>query len=183
MTEPISTADAAAHLNAASDDPNYSKIVGYLTAARVAVEQYLNATILNRTLTVRLDSFPSSDGVILLPNGPVVEVESISYVNAAGTTSTVGEWSAVDDAIYPAYGESWPTARDQAGAVTITYTAGMMTGSPLALGDDYADVRAGILLQLGDLWANREANILGTTVAINPTLERLLHFRRRNLGT
>ena len=42
-----------------------------------------------------------------------------------------------------------------------------------------AAFRAGALVMLGDLYANREAIIVGTIVAVNPTVEALLHPYRR----
>lgn len=45
-----------------------------------------------------------------------------------------------------------------------------------------ASVRAAILLILGDLYENREGQIVGTIRADNPAVERLLHFYRVGLG-
>lgn len=45
-----------------------------------------------------------------------------------------------------------------------------------------ASVRAAILLIVGDLHENREGLIVGTIVARNPAVDRLLHFYRLGLG-
>jgi len=45
-----------------------------------------------------------------------------------------------------------------------------------------ASVKAAMLLIVGDLYENREAQVIGATVAENPTVERLLHFYREGLG-
>lgn len=45
-----------------------------------------------------------------------------------------------------------------------------------------ASVRAALLLVIGDLYENREGVVVGTIVAVNPTVERLLHFYRVGLG-
>lgn len=42
-----------------------------------------------------------------------------------------------------------------------------------------ASVKVAILLMLGDLYANREAAIVGATHAVNPTVARLLDAYRR----
>ncbi|WP_188260865.1 head-tail connector protein [Azospirillum tabaci] len=42
-----------------------------------------------------------------------------------------------------------------------------------------ASVKAAILLILGDLYANREASIVGTSHTVNPTVERLLWPHRK----
>lgn len=45
-----------------------------------------------------------------------------------------------------------------------------------------ASVKAAELLIVGDLYENREAQMVGVTVESNPTVERLLHFYRVGLG-
>lgn len=45
-----------------------------------------------------------------------------------------------------------------------------------------ASIRAALLLVVGDLYENREGVVVGTIVAVNPTVERLLHFYRVGLG-
>ena len=44
------------------------------------------------------------------------------------------------------------------------------------------DVKAAILLIIGDLYENREGLIVGTNVATNPAVQNLLHFHRVGLG-
>ena len=44
------------------------------------------------------------------------------------------------------------------------------------------DVQAAILLIIGDLYENREGIVVGTIVAVNPTVQNLLHFHRVGLG-
>jgi hypothetical protein len=68
---------------------------------------------------------------ILLPCGPVQSVTSVVYVDTAGvsqtlvvTTDYVVDTSAEPARIYPAYGCSWPSARSQPNAITVTYVAG-----------------------------------------------------------
>lgn len=181
MIEPITEATAMAHLRLDVDDPGISSLPDAITAARQTVEQYLNATVSNRSLTLILDAFP---GRILLPNGPVVMVDEIVYLDTDGNPQTVDGHRLINyplcDVLTPAFGESWPATLNVFGAVTITYTAGMMTGSPLMLADQ--DIAAAILLTLGDLWENREGQFVGVPVAVNRTVESLLHPHRRELG-
>ena len=44
------------------------------------------------------------------------------------------------------------------------------------------DVQAAILLIIGDLYENREGVVAGISVAVNPTVQNLLHFHRVGLG-
>lgn len=72
-------------------------------------------------------------GIMTLPRQPVQSVSSITYVDANGDTQTVSSddyevdtWGLVG-AVYPAYGESWPSSRGQLNDVTITFKAGHAT--------------------------------------------------------
>jgi len=65
------------------------------------------------------------------------------------------------DTITPQNWEDWPaTQSGRPGAVTITYQAGMMAGSPPVL--EEAAIIAGIKLVLADLWDNRSGGVIGT---------------------
>ena len=89
---------------------------------------------------------------IRLPLRPVVSVESIQYVDTSGDEQTL---DAADYRVSIAGGmatltpvSSWPTPRDEPGAVRIEFKAG--EGTPAAL-------RAAILLMVGHLYEHREA--------------------------
>lgn len=179
-TEPYTVVEAARHLRVDSNDPGYSDLGTYITAARRHVEEYLNASIAQQTRIKYYDGFPAANGEIKLPDGPVQSVTSIAYTDEDGNPQTVSSHILSEDRITPAYGESWPATRSIIGAVTITYVCGMMTGSPLALAEK--DIGNAILLVLGDLWEHREAQHVGVSASINPTLDRLLHFHRLKVG-
>lgn len=184
MTEPVSLAEAKAHLRISDDDPYVSSLDAYIKAARQAVEKYLSASIVNTTRTYVLDAFPASQ--IVLPHGPVTGITSITYIDTAGATQTLTSADVIratypyKDIVTPLYGASWPSARSQPASVTVTYTAGMMTGSPATL--DESDIWMGILLTLGDMWENREGQIVGQSYSVNQTVDNLLHPYRRQLG-
>lgn len=186
MTEPITEADARTHLRVESDDPGADQIGTMITAARQAVERYLAVTIVNRARSYTIDRFPTIMRRIKLPNGPVTAITSVSYVDTDGATQTLtgSDVRLVNyeqaDVIEPLFGETWPATREIPGAVTVNYTAGMMTGSPLTLPDK--TIRQAILLHIGDLWAYREGALANVNVVTNPTVERLLTFYRRDQG-
>ena len=182
MTEPISTARAEGHLNLTVGDPNYANLSANIAAARRWVEHYCAISIVTQTRVLTLDTFPVSD--IVLPDGPVTSVTTIAYTDTDGNSQTVAAHLLtsykLNDILTPAYGAEWPSTRDQRGAVTITYVAGMMAGSPETLAEE--DLVSGILLVLGDLWENREGKIVGVVHSVNPTVDNLVHLYRRNLG-
>lgn len=181
MTEPLTVAEAARHLGVTSDDPGYSDLSSVIKAARMTVEQYLNASIVVQERVLVRDAFPS-----YLPNGPVLSITSVTYVDNDGVTQTLASSAYrltsydMADYIEPAYNESWPSVRNVRGAVTVTYQAGMMSGSPLILSNE--DIRAGIKLVLGDLWNLRETQVIGPAVSVSKTVDNLLYPHRRQLG-
>lgn len=151
VTEPLTLSEAKAHLRVdGTDDDLY--IAGLVTTCRRQLEAHTSRTIASQTLTLRLDRFPSD--AIQIRKPPVTAVSSVQYVDTAGDTQT---WSSSDwqaslhrepPIIVPAYGESWPTTRDQLDAVTVTCTAGFST-----VPDDY---KHAMLLLLGHLYWHRE---------------------------
>lgn len=179
-TEPITEAEAKLHLRLNDDDPGISELGTYITAARQAVERYLNASVAQQTRTEILDAFPSGSGAIKLPMGPVQSITSIAYTDTDGNPQTVSSSILSEDVLTPAYGEDWPATQSIIGAVTITYLAGMMEGSPIALADK--SIRHGILLVLGDFWENREAQFVGIPAQLNKTLDRILYPHRKGLS-
>lgn len=51
-----------------------------------------------------------------------------------------------------------------------------------APGDVPASLKAAILLLVGDMYENAEANVVGSAVSENPTFQRLVFPWRVNLG-
>jgi len=184
MTEPISLAEAKRHLRLSDDDPGIDDLSGVITAARQAAEQFLNTSIVVQTRTLTLDAFPP---VLLLPNGPVISITSVVYIDSDGDQQTLAANAysftsyTHSDYIYPIYGTAWPTTRNEHGAVVITYQAGSMAGSPAVLAEE--TIKSAIKLIMGDLWENREGQFVGVSAVVNPTVANLLYPYRRQLGT
>ena len=99
-----------------------------ITEARKWAEGYTKRSIMPQTHELRLDAFPC-DGKILLPFQQIVSILSVKYIATDGTLTTVDPADYVLDAslapfIRQAYGEIWPSARDESSAVRVQYTAG-----------------------------------------------------------
>jgi uncharacterized phiE125 gp8 family phage protein len=81
------------------------------------------------------DCFPSQ---IELPNVPLIDVVSVTYIDPDGVETVLAadiytvDTHSLTPRIIPAYGECWPSARAQVNAVIVRYTCGYFAdpGSP-----------------------------------------------------
>jgi len=116
-------------------DPEWSRLI---KAARLDAEKELGRYLITQTLDAYFDNFPRGENErlteyvsryeFMLP--PLQSVESIAYVDTAGVTQTLAVNQYLVDAktiparIAPAYGVSWPSARQQNNAVTVRFIGG-----------------------------------------------------------
>ena len=107
--EPVSVAEAQAHLRLDTTDP---EVPAYITAARAWAEQYLNRTLITQTLRYTLSAsqpplsgfgtminpiifvqplswWPLSGAPINLPGGPVQSITSVTQRGRDGTMTTL----------------------------------------------------------------------------------------------
>lgn len=173
--EPITLDAAKAHLYVIGTADN-DLITALITAARQHVEAVCERAILSQGWLERQSSFPA---VIELRGGLVTAVASVKYVDTDGALQTLAPSAYVVDlttqpaTISPAYDTPWPEVREGLGAVQVAYTVGYPADAvPAAL-------TAAMLLIVGDLYANREASIVGTIRTDNPTVNRLLFPYKR----
>lgn len=184
--EPLLVADLRAHLKV-DDGEEQFLLDAWLTAARQQVEIYTGVALLTQTWLLQLDGFPADD-FVTLPRAPVQSIASVQYVDQAGTTQTMsaGDYRLVapedpvggEHRLVLGYGKSWPSTRSDINSVSISFIAGFADRKsvPPAL-------LAAILLIAGDLYENREAQIVRDAFNPNPTLARLMApYRRRWVG-
>lgn len=137
-------------------------------------ENYCRIALIQQTWTAKLDGFCSE---IILPRPPLIAVTSITYVDGNGDTQTLDSSVYQQDTfsrpgrIFPAYGRSWPTTRDQKQAVTVTWTAGYGADGTTVP----ENLKNGLKLLCGAFYAMREELDLGKTNEIPlPWAVRLL---------
>lgn len=138
--EPVTLAEAKRQLRLEVDDTAQDTyLAGLIKAARLQAEMVTRRAFVRRTFRQRLDAFPcGSLEPLRLGPSPLGEVESIVYIDTAGAEQTwsdalyVVDEDALPARVLPAYGQSWPSARLQPNAVTVTYSAGYAAddGSP-----------------------------------------------------
>ena len=121
--EPVSLADAKAHLRLDSDaDDAY--VSALITAARERVELFLRRALITRAFEYTLDGFPESPALIYatsvidLPRPPLQSVESIQYMDSAGNVQTLAPEDYVVDTssseigrVALAWNRFWPITR------------------------------------------------------------------------
>lgn len=149
--EPVTLAEAKLHLRVETDDED-GLIASCISAARGQCEHILERAVARQTVTLSIDEFPA-DG-IRLPMSPVVQIDSVEYVDTDGTTQTMAPADYyLDDAQSPNWllpADRWPSARTEANAVRVTYQVGFETCP--------AEIRSWILLKVGSLYQHREAD-------------------------
>lgn len=169
--EPITVAEAMAHCRLDTNSEE-AWLTSAIETARQWIEDRCNVTLLTTTWALTLDAFPVRCGAaspldtdrIILPRCPVQSVSSITYVDTDGATQTmsasdysVDTASNIDASVGPAYGETWPTPREQRNAVVVTYVAGYTL--PASVPQAF---RHAMRLLVGHWYENREATVVGT---------------------
>ena len=183
--EPMTTAEANAHLKL--DTSTDDAIVDFnIKAAREKAEEMTNRALITQTWTWKLDRFPASSAIALrVPRPPLQSITSIAYVDTDGNSQT---WSASEydvttpggprpdrGRIMPAYGEVWPTTREQMEAVTIVFVAGYGAAST----DIPQALISAMMLHIGSLYEHREDEIIGPNALEMPTTSNQIYVRYR----
>lgn len=119
----------------------------------------------------RLDGFrpdgPFYSNMVRLPLPKLIGVDTVKYLDTDGTLQTLDSslWRAFGiggrGQVAPAFGTAWPATRWELEAVRIQYRAGY---GPEAT-DVPAPIRHAVLLLIGHLYENREAEVVGTRAA------------------
>jgi len=121
---------------------------GSLSAARQWCEQYQNRSYIWQTITGKQDVFTNT---IVLPNPPLVLVDSIQYIDTTGTQQTLAtsvydvDTTSDPGEITLAYNQSWPNLRGDHHGVIITYRAGYAATCTASTGADTLTANAAVL--------------------------------------
>jgi uncharacterized phiE125 gp8 family phage protein len=163
-TEPLTLAEALVHLRETGDggaNDEYIEVI--IGAAREACEARTERTLTTTGWLLQLDGFPTvtsdnPNAAIYLYQPPIIAVQSVQYLNASGTLTTIDSADYVLDAasapgrLVPAPGKVWPAVQEGAiNAVRVAYTAGYGADVPKPL-------RQWMLLAIGDMYENRNGS-------------------------
>ena len=171
-TEAITLAEAKAQCRI--DDSDSDTLIGRLIeVARDKIDGPYGAGIalVSQQWRMSLDCMPSR---IFVPMGPVMSIDTLTYLDDGGTRQTLsaesytwrkefmGAW------IKPVYNGTWPTVRRDYDSVQVTFTAGFpgTSDSPVSLENIPATLKHAMLLLVGHYYENREAFLAGDAVEL-----------------
>jgi len=172
----VTWADADQHLKLSGDTSQQAEVEAMIAAATGTLDGpdgWLGRALGRQTIEARCDRF--DDCGIYLPLPPLVSVDSVKYLDSSNIEQTLPpeRYELQGSRLVAAWNTRWPTMLCRPEAVRVTYTAGYAPGAlPF-------NIRAAILLMVGDLYANRETVISGSSVGsvqipMSTTVERLL---------
>jgi uncharacterized phiE125 gp8 family phage protein len=124
----VSLETAKAHLGVTGTDED-TVVQDCIDAAVSEIDgpDGIGIAMIEQTWLLSLDAFEQE---IRIPLGPVIDITSVGYVDQDGVEQTVDvasyEWRKgyQDARLRPRQGEAWPSARNEYGAVRVTFTAG-----------------------------------------------------------
>jgi len=202
-TDVVTTAQVKANLRIASDDTTHDTQIGVCKDASISVaKEYLQKSLINRTLKLSLDNIPYSDSIlpnkegittgpfleyrqrsVSLPFSPLVSVSSVKTFDDSDTETTMASSRYyVDTAsdygrVVLRTGETWDDMLRVANAIEITYVAGY--GSSAS--DVPSAIKQGIIVLASHYFENPEMTIRGESVTTIPTLVNSLWKPFRNM--
>lgn len=153
--EPVTLADAKAHLRVLHDSEN-TAIERFVRSAREHIEGVSGRSLITQTWKLWLPCFPR-EGTIVLPRPPLQSVTAVRYVDSDGATQTLAgtNYHVLSEGLFGRIERkasvAWPATDKQPKAVEIEYVAGY--GS--AADDVPADLVNSILLLAEHLYYNR----------------------------
>lgn len=163
--EPVTLAEIKSHLRIDVSDED-TLLSGYIAAAREMCESIARRAFVTQTIQFRLLQWPMGN-CIVLPRPPLQSVNSITYTDSAGGSSTM---SSGDYVVYSAPepglvvlgdGKGWPSATLQPGpSIVIEYIAGY--GLASAVPQRY---KQAVLMLTGHYYENRESVVVGQGVS------------------
>lgn len=171
--EPITLDQAKNHLRVDIEDDD-GLIDSLIKVSREYAEAVTGRALITQTWKMYLTDWPEED-YIELPYPPLQSISSITYEDYNGTVTT---WAAthykVDTYSEPgrvvlAYDDTWPTATlNVSNPICITFVCGY--GTP----DDIPEsIKAGMKIDLSDLYDNRASIVIGQAINHLSTVDRL----------
>ena len=167
--EPVTLAEAKAHLRVDIDDDN-DYIEALIVAARQYAEEYLDRALVSQRLTMRMDTFPYE---FELPRPPMASsgtltATTVTYSIDPGSSGTATPTTATLSAdtyrvdrndtpgkIRTVYNGTWPSHLTDPNAISVTWWAGYGPAGT----DVPQAIKSAILMLVAHLYENRQAAV------------------------
>lgn len=173
--EPISLNEAKIHIEYQGTAKD-AYITSLIKSSRIMCEKYAGLSFITQERRIKLDTFPLNGEPIKVPYGPVQTINSFTYLNDDGTTTTLFEGT--DFAVDSHSGmcrlfalgldgevDTWPTdVRKYPQAVNIEYTAGYDANVNEPLPEQ---IKQAMLLQVASMFENRQDEVAGSINMMN----------------
>lgn len=187
--EPVSLAEARTHLRiipfgSPLEHPDDTFIQNCIVIAREFCEQYIERALAQQTIEMALDDFPVQS--IALPLAPTTSITSIKYFDIDDVEQTVlTSVYGLDDYSEPNWiilkaNQQWPLSNKGANNVKVLMDVGYLPANVPA------PIKAAMLLIIGNLYENRQQDVLGNTrISFNSLplgVYNLLQPYRLNMG-
>ncbi len=178
----VTLEEARQHLNVVHHDHDLL-IERFLRASTSHVEEWLGMALLDQTYDYYIDAFPDDDEYIQIPRPPLISVtEFVSPVtNDSPDEEFTGysvDYSHSPARLYLPSTGTWPDVEEDTNAARIRFRAGHENAADIP-----SDIIAGIFLTLGNLYANRETVVIGSSAVEIPWgAKDLLRQHRVELG-
>lgn len=159
------------HVDHTDDDTLIDIYLGAATTHLDGPRGMLRRAIVTQSWSQQFDAFARS---LRLGLAPIVEIESVVYLDTAGDEQAVAaeNYQLLNPQGSPSLrfvdDYSWPATQDQRPVLTVTFVAGYGDASEVP-----PPLKAAIMLMVGDMYQRREASIDGS-VAPNPTVDLLI---------
>jgi hypothetical protein len=199
----VTTAQIKSNLRIASSDSTHDTQIEICRDASISVaKEYLQKSLMNRTLKLSLDNIPFADSIlpdkegittgpfleyrqrsVNLPFSPLVSVSSVKTFDDSDNATTMAssryyvDTSSEYGRVILRTGETWDDMLRVGNAIEITYVAGygtITTSVP-------AGIRQGIIVLASHYFENPEMVIKGQNTSVIPTLVDSLWKPFRNM--
>jgi uncharacterized phiE125 gp8 family phage protein len=143
-------------------------ITQHIAAARQEAEEALAASLITQTWTATYEGFPWWREPLPLLRGPVASITSINYLDPSGAPITLSntlyflENLERSDNVRLVANQQWPSTARSANAVTVVYVTGYSADNSKVP----SSILSAMLLRIGDLYRNREAQIIERATAV-----------------
>ncbi len=180
--EPVTVSELAEHLRLDGSSPfdDQALLTRLIVAARMNIEDFVNAKIVAESIDRRLDNFPIGNCIRLpeIPRDQTVSAVVVTYEDENGAEQTLSDtkYDIREDILTLKLNEVWPTTSRRALNVKLTYSPGYSAGS------EPSPLVQAILMQAAAMYENREAVTQGQPFQTNDVAQALARPYRQRLG-